>query len=211
VKDLIIIGGGGFAKEVIWLANDCNRKVRGILDDNQVTHQSIIQGSKVLGTISSWDEYNDCEFVIAIGSPRTRFQVYEKMLEQGEPDFATLIHPNVNYSNTVEFGKGVIVCAGTILTVDINIGDHNILNLNVTVGHECNFSNFITIAPMAVISGNVSLSDFVEIGTGALVRQGVSIGQGAMLGMGGVLTKNIPDLTIFAGNPAKKFKELPKI
>lgn len=211
MKDLIIIGGGGFAKEVLWLANDCNRKVKGVLDDNQDTHQSIIQGAKVLGTISSWVEYSDCEFVIAIGSPRTRFQVYEKMLEKGEPQFSTLIHPTVKYSNTVEFGKGVIVCAGTILTVDVKIGDHNILNLNVTVGHECYFSEFVTIAPMAAISGNVFLSEYVEIGTGALVRQGLSIGRGAMLGMGGVLTKNISELAIFAGNPAKKLKELSQI
>jgi sugar O-acyltransferase (sialic acid O-acetyltransferase NeuD family) len=211
VKDLIIIGGGGFAKEVIWLANDCNRKVRGVLDDNEHTHQTYIQGSRVLGNISSWNDYIDCEFVIAIGSPRTRFAVYKKMLETGEPDFTTLIHPSVMYSNTVEFGIGVIVCAGTILTVDVKIGDHNILNLNVTVGHECKFNEFVTVAPMAVISGNVHLSECVEIGTGAVIRQGLSVGMGAMLGMGGVLTKAVPDFTIFAGNPAKKLKELPRL
>ena len=211
MKDLIVIGGGGFAKEVLWLASDCNRKVKGILDDDIDAHGTIIQGAKVLGAINTWIDYVDCEFVIAIGSPRTRFQVYERMLEHGNPCFAKLIHPNVRYSNTVEFGTGVIVCAGTTLTVDIKVGDHNVLNLNVTVGHECNFGSFVTIAPMSAISGNVSLVDFVEIGTGAAVRQGLTIGQGAMLGMGSVLTKNMPELTVFAGNPAKKFKELPKV
>jgi sugar O-acyltransferase (sialic acid O-acetyltransferase NeuD family) len=211
VKDIIIIGGGGFAKEVIWLANDCNRKVRGVLDDNAETHGIIIQGAEVLGNINTWLEYSDCEFIIAIGSPRTRSKVCSNMFKLGTPSFTTLIHPSVKYSNTVSFGEGVIVCAGTILTVDVNIGDHNILNLNVTVGHECIFSEFVTVAPMAAISGNVSLSEYVEIGTGALVRQGLSIGLGAMLGMGGVLTKNIPKLMIFAGNPAKKLKELPPL
>ena len=211
MKDIIIIGGGGFAKEVIWLANDCNRRVRGVLDDNSDTHQSSIQGAIVLGGISSWTEYNDCEFVIAIGSPRTRSKVYNKMIEQGKPNFTTLIHPSVSYSNTVIFGQGVIVCAGTILTVDVNVGDHNILNLNVTVGHECIFDAFVTVAPMAAISGNVSLFECVEVGTAAVVRQGLSIGKGSMLGMGGVLTKNVPELFIFAGNPAKKLKELPKL
>lgn len=211
MKDIIIIGGGGFAKEVVWLANDCNRKVRGVLDDNEQTHGTYIQGAKILGDIDTWDEYSDCEFIIAIGSPRTRFKVYEKILKQGKPFFTSLVHPSVRYSNTVEIGEGVIICAGTILTVDVKIGDHNIFNLNVTVGHECEFSNFVTIAPMVAISGNVLIHKYAEIGTGAVIRQGLEVGTGAMLGMGGVLTKTVPDFTIFAGNPAKKLKELPAL
>lgn len=211
MKDLIVIGGGGFAKEVLWLARDCGRKVRGVLDDNPETYHSKIQGITVLGPIDSWVSYSDCEFIIAIGSPRVRLKVYKQMLIKGTPHFASLIHPSVTYSNSVEFGVGVIICAGCILTVDIKVGNHNILNLNVTVGHECDFSEFVTVAPMAAISGNVSLSEFSEIGTGALIRQGLTVGRGAMLGMGGVLTKNIARYNIFAGNPAKKLKELSEI
>jgi sugar O-acyltransferase (sialic acid O-acetyltransferase NeuD family) len=208
MKDIIIIGGGGFAKEVIWLANDCNRKVRGVLDDLVQTHNTQVQGATVLGDVSSWVNYKDCEFIIAIGSPRTRQKVLEKMLTFGEPDFATLIHPSVRLSNTVSIGEGSIICAGSILTADISLGKHNILNLNVTVGHECEFSDYVTIAPMVAVSGNVKLHYLVEVGTGAVIRQGLELAEGSMLGMGGILTKNIPERMIYAGNPAKKLKEI---
>lgn len=208
MKDLIIIGGGGFAKEVIWLANDCNRKVKGVLDDSLQTHNTQVQGATVLGDVSSWINYKDCEFIIAIGSPRTRQKVLEKMLTFGEPDFATLIHPSVRLSNTVSIGEGSIICAGSILTADIVLGKHNILNLNVTVGHECEFANYVTIAPMVAVSGNVKLHYLVEVGTGAVIRQGLELAEGSMLGMGGILTKNIPERMIYAGNPAKKLKEI---
>jgi sugar O-acyltransferase (sialic acid O-acetyltransferase NeuD family) len=208
MKELIIIGGGGFAKEVIWLAGDCNRKVKGILDDSVENHSTYIQGTLVLGCISEWVNYKECEFIIAIGSPRVRRKILNNMLSLGCPNFATLIHPSVRYSNTVSFGDGSIICAGSILTADITLGSHNILNLNVTVGHECQFGDYVTIAPMAAVSGNVLLSDLVEIGTGAVIRQGLSLLEGSMLGMGGVLTKNIPERIIFAGNPAKKLKEI---
>lgn len=208
MKDLIIIGGGGFAKEVIWLANDCNRKVKGVLDDSVQTHNTQVQGATVLGDVSSWVSYKDCEFIIAIGSPRTRQKVLDKMLTFGEPDFATLIHPSVRLSNTVSIGEGSIICAGSILTADISLGKHNILNLNVTVGHECEFADYVTIAPMVAVSGNVKLHHLVEVGTGAVIRQGLELAEGSMLGMGGVLTKNIPERMIFAGNPAKKLKEI---
>ena len=208
MKDLIIIGGGGFAKEIIWLANDCNRKVKGVLDDSVQTHNIQVQGATVLGDVSSWVNYKDCEFIIAIGSPRTRQKVLDKMLTFGEPDFATLIHPSVRFSNTVSIGEGSIICAGSILTADISLGKHNILNLNVTVGHECEFADYVTIAPMVAVSGNVKLHHLVEVGTGAVIRQGLNLAEGSMLGMGGILTKNIPERMIYAGNPAKKLKEI---
>lgn len=208
MKDLIVVGGGGFAKEVIWLANDCNRRVLGVLDDNIEVQSSVIQGAQVIGSVADWTNYSDCEFIIAIGSPRTRRKVVDKMCSTGQPSFATLIHPSVRYSNTVTSAEGTIICAGCVLTVDIRLGAHNIINLNVTVGHECTFGNFVTVAPMAAISGNVNLQNLVEVGTGATIRQGIDIAYGAMLGMGGVLTKSIPERTIFAGNPAKKLKDI---
>jgi sugar O-acyltransferase (sialic acid O-acetyltransferase NeuD family) len=210
MKPILIIGGGGFAKEIVWLANDCNRHVIGVLDDDESVHGSLVQGAKVLGDISSWQKY-DAELIIAIGNPRTRALVAEKIEKLGIPIYATLVHPSVKYSDTVEFSEGCIICANSILTTDVNIGKHVILNLSVTVGHETNIGQFSTVAPIVAISGNVTVESFSEIGTGACIRQGAKIGRGAMLGMGGVLTKNIPDFTIFAGNPAKKLKELPEI
>ncbi|PLT24714.1 acetyltransferase [Pseudoalteromonas sp. MelDa3] len=208
MKDIIIVGGGGFAKEVIWLADDCSRKVRGVLDDSVQTHNTQVQGATVLGSVEEWVHYKDCEFIVAIGSPRTRRNVLNKMLTLGEPDFATLIHPSVRLSNTVNVEEGSIICAGSILTADIKLGKHNILNLNVTVGHECEFADYVTVAPMVAVSGNVILHHLVEVGTGAVIRQGLELAEGSMLGMGGILTKNIPERMIFAGNPAKKLKEI---
>ena len=37
-----------------------------------------------------------------------------------------------------------------------------------------------------------------------MVKAGVKIGNGAIIGMGSVVTKDVPDYEIWAGNPAKK-------
>lgn len=207
-RELIVIGGGGFAKEVIWLARDCGFNVIGLLDDNQANHGAMVNGVAVLGDVSSWAEYRDKKFVIAIGNPRTKKAVASKMEAFGSPDYATLIHPSVCMSESVSVGKGSIICAGTILTVEIAIGEHVILNLGVTVGHESELQDFVTVAPQAAISGNVILAEAVEVGTGASIRQGLEVAVGGMVGMGAVLTKSVPENTIFAGNPARKLKEI---
>jgi len=211
MKKIIIVGGGGFAKEVIWLAEECGYQVIGILDDNEDMHGKKVLDIPVLGSVEQCHKYNQYQFILAIGSPRTRLAVYKKMQQDGQVNFATLIHPDVKKSKHVSFGEGSIVCSGCILTVDISIGRHCIININSTVGHESHLGNFVTIAPIVAISGNVTLADYSEIGTSAAIRQGVTIGKGAMLGMGGILTKNIPENGIFVGNPAKLLKELPSI
>ncbi|MGB0895406.1 MAG: acetyltransferase [Parashewanella sp.] len=210
MRPILIVGAGGFAKEIIWLAHDCNRKILGVLDDNEAQHGSKIQGVKVLGGIDLLSKF-DAEIIVAIGNPRVRARVVNRIESLIEPNYATLIHPSVKYSNTVQFSEGCMICAGTILTTDVKVGRHVILNLNVTVGHEVDLGNFVTVAPMAAISGNVFVNDISEIGTGACIKQGLIIEHGSMLGMGGVLTKNIPANTVFAGNPAKKLKELPEV
>ncbi|PRD39388.1 UNVERIFIED_CONTAM: cat [Trichonephila clavipes] len=43
----------------------------------------------------------------------------------------------------------------------------------------------------------------VWIGEGAFIKAGVKIGNGAVIGMGSVVTKDVPDYAIVAGNPAK--------
>lgn len=207
MRKLVVVGGGGFAKEIVWLARDCGYDVVGVLDDNIQAHAELVANAKIIGVVDDWKEYTDVEFVIAIGSPRTRKIVYEKMVRLGSPRFAKLIHPTAIVSPFVNIGEGTVICAGCIVTVDVVIGMHCIFNLNVTIGHDCAISSFTTIAPMVAVSGNVTMHDCVEVGTGASIRQGLTLGRGSMLGMGGVLTKSISECVIFAGNPARRLKE----
>jgi carbonic anhydrase/acetyltransferase-like protein (isoleucine patch superfamily) len=47
----------------------------------------------------------------------------------------------------------------------------------------------------------------VWIGHNAVIFAGVKIGNGAVIGMNAVVTKDVPDYTIVAGNPAKQIKK----
>jgi sugar O-acyltransferase (sialic acid O-acetyltransferase NeuD family) len=208
MKSIVIVGFGGFGREVAWLAKECEREVLGFLDDNAKPGKQ--DAYTILGGLDSWSDYPDSEFVVAIGNPRVRKLVVEKMVAQGVDAFATLIHPSVKMGESVNVGKGTMICAGCIATVDIAIGNHVILNLNVTVGHDGVISDYVTVAPMAALSGNVILEPGVEVGTGAAIRQGINMAEGSMLGMGAILTKDTDANTIYVGSPAKPLKQLPE-
>ena len=51
------------------------------------------------------------------------------------------------------------------------------------------------------------IEDEVSIGSGSTILCGITIGQGAVVGAGSVVTKNIPDNQVWAGNPAKLIKK----
>ena len=209
MKDLIVVGGGTLTKEIIWLAESCDRNVLGVLDVRPETTDNP-RNFPFIGNLKDWPAY-DCEFVIGVGGARTRAAIANEMEHFGQPNYATLIHPSAQYSKSVKFGEGTMVCAGVVLTVDIEVGSHCLLNLNVTVGHETRLGNFVTVSPLAAISGNVHLASFSEVGTGAALRQGLNVGKGSLVGMGAVVTKDVPENIVVAGNPAKSLKELPSI
>jgi acetyltransferase-like isoleucine patch superfamily enzyme len=54
----------------------------------------------------------------------------------------------------------------------------------------------------------VRICDDAWIGAGAMVMRGVTVGEGSVVAAGAVVTKDVPPLTIVAGNPASIIREL---
>jgi acetyltransferase-like isoleucine patch superfamily enzyme len=56
--------------------------------------------------------------------------------------------------------------------------------------------------------GDVSVGDYAWVGAHAIVLKGVSIGRGAIVAAGAVVTKDVPELCVVAGNPARVVKTI---
>ncbi|MCB0393891.1 MAG: hypothetical protein KDD25_05000, partial [Bdellovibrionales bacterium] len=50
-----------------------------------------------------------------------------------------------------------------------------------------------------------------KIGANSTILPGLSIGQGALVGAGSVVTKDVADGLVVAGNPAREIKKLDQI
>ena len=61
-----------------------------------------------------------------------------------------------------------------------------------------------------VKKGKVTIKDKAWIGFNCIILKGVTVGEGAIIGAGSVVTKDVPDWTIVAGNPAKIIREIPE-
>ena len=109
----------------------------------------------------------------------------------------------------MKIGDGSIICAGTIATVDIEIGKHVIVNLDCTIGHDAKLEDYVTVYPSVNISGFVTVGEETEIGTGTQIIQGIKIGRESIIGAGAVVLKELPEKCTAVGSPAKviKFRE----
>lgn len=212
MKDLIIFGASGFGREVAWAVERLNKaeptwNLLGFMDDNDEIQNSLINGYKVLGKSSDVIHYPEAYFVCAVGASRVRERIVNK-LKSINPDikFGTVIDPTVEMSNLVTVGEGTIICAHTIITVNIEIGSHVIINLDCTVGHDAILKDFVTLYPSVNVSGITNIGHAVELGTGMQIIQGKTVGDYSIVGAGAVVVKDIPEKCTAVGSPAKPIK-----
>ncbi len=209
MKKLAIYGAGGFGRETLVLIREINLEhpkwdVVGFYDDALVPG-TLVDGIPVSGNMDVLNfAGEDIYIVIAIGNPALKKSVIEK-IKNPNVKFATLIHPKVamNDFQQLKIGKGCIIANGNIFTVDSTIGDHVIINLACTIGHDVTIGDFSSVMPGCHISGNVNMGEGVYLGTGAVLINDISIGKYATIGAGAVVINDIPERTLAVGVPAK--------
>ena len=211
-QELLIFGAGGFGREVASWADRAQWqgrgfKVVGFVDDNLVAAE--LNGLPVLTLATAAERHPQAGVLATVGQPRVRERLIAKAAEIGLRATAPLLHPNIEYDQQyVSFGEGVVVCAGNILTVNIEVEAHVQINLDCTVGHDAVLRAYSTLSPGVHISGNVTLEECSFLGTGAVTVQGLPgrplvIGADSVVGAGAVVTRDVAPGTTVVGVPAR--------
>jgi sugar O-acyltransferase (sialic acid O-acetyltransferase NeuD family) len=212
MKKLAIIGAGGFGREVQSLVEQINAakeewELIGFYDDG-ISVGTIVNGLPVLGRVDQISAIGHSIYLtLAVGNPVTKKKIVEQ-ISSPFVQYATLIHPQAIIGNRKwnSVGKGTIICGGVIITVQVAIGSHVILNLSCTVGHDTVIGNYSSFMPTVNISGEVEIGECVFVGTGAKIINQVTIGSNTTIGAGAVVTSNIPEYCTAVGIPAKPIK-----
>jgi len=209
---IAIYGAGGFAREVAWLIEVINQtdeqyQLVGFVDDDPKLRGQSINDVVVFALEDLKSQYPDSRIVSGIGNPQIRQTLMEKSAQAGFT-FETLIHPRAERSRWIEYGEGIVICAGTILTTNIKLGNHVQINLDCTIGHDVVMGDYTTLAPGVHVSGWVHFGKRVYVGTGAVIINGTRekpliIGDDAVIGAGACVTKSIEPGLIVVGVPAR--------
>jgi sugar O-acyltransferase (sialic acid O-acetyltransferase NeuD family) len=208
-RQFIVVGCGGFGKEVLWTAQNFNAvsptyEIIGYCDDDPTKKGQVIYGHPVLGAPEAVDARlaeKPC-FICSIGDNTARARVVGRVLALGwEP--VTIIDPSAIVASDVVVGAGTYVGARSILCPNANIGRHVIVNNMATIGHDSRLGDFTQVSPGGRVSGASVMEEGALLGSNAVISQLKKVGRYATLGACSFAMSNIPDYATAVGIPAR--------
>ena len=206
---VVIIGAGGFAREVVDIFDACNRSgtmydvIGYVVDREYGLPGTLINERPILGDFDWLRQHaNDVHVICSIGAPQHRRQLVLRAKELG-CRFCSVVHPCAVMTRWVKMGDGVVITAGCNITNQISLGNHVHVNLASTIGHNSILEDFVTLAPGAHISGNVTLGEGCYVGTGANIIEKIKVGAWSIVGAGSTIIKDVPANTTVFGVPGR--------
>jgi sugar O-acyltransferase (sialic acid O-acetyltransferase NeuD family) len=213
-EDIVIVGAGGHGREVLDIVTAVNEastngprwSVLGFVDDRP-TSANIARvnqlGVQLLGPTTVLHEvHGDTRYVIGVGCPRVRAHL-GRSIDSSGLRAAQLIHPTATVGSNTVLGDGVVMFAGARVTTNVVFGRHVHLNQNTTVGHDSVIADYVSVNPLAAVSGDCRLESGVLIGTNASILQGLTVHVDATVGAGACVVRDVPPRSVVVGVPAR--------
>ncbi|WCN38155.1 hypothetical protein [Aneurinibacillus uraniidurans] len=218
---IVILGIGGFAKEVRWLIHDINLASNTPVFDliGYISHSDEdigidIEGVKVVASNNNFkgfsEQFGVLGVTIALGNPKWKEAIETEILEGcANLVYPNLIHPKANIlaSNLNDFGVGSIICAGVSITTNVKFGRFVIANINCTIGHDTVIGDYCTINPLAAVSGNINIEKLSLIGAGASIIEKTTISENSIVGLGAIIVKDIEKNSVMICKAAHKLEK----
>lgn len=207
IRDLVIIGGGGHASDVLSVVEAMNQaqetwRCIGYLSDDELPDRRLERrGLERLGDPSKLGAF-DAHYALAIGYPQVRQSVAGRM-DLSSHAAATLVHPDAVLNTNVHLEPGAVVLAGAVCSPDVQVQTHAYVSQLCSIGHDTVVGPFSSVMPGAMISGDVVMGRSVLAGTSSTVLQGLELGDNSVLGGGSLLTKDLPPGATGVGIPAR--------
>jgi sugar O-acyltransferase (sialic acid O-acetyltransferase NeuD family) len=214
MKDLVIIGAGGFGRETLALVEEINEanptwNFLGFIDDNP--DASTVENATILGGMDVLETMNPKPYaIIPIASASARKKIV-KQCESFGISFATLIHPSVRMKGSLcTVGEGSILCEGVILAVNSHVGKHCIMNFNSGLGHDTVIADYVSMMSETITGGDTYIGEGCYFGLRCTVINQINITENCTFGAGCVVVKDAVESGTYVGVPAKLIKPLQK-
>jgi sugar O-acyltransferase (sialic acid O-acetyltransferase NeuD family) len=218
-RELLIVGTGGFARETAEAVRAVNEHettwhLRGYLDDDPRLNGRVVEGIRVLGPVDAIGEYPDASVAVCTGHPGNYFsrkRIVDRLALASER-YATIVHPSAAVSRSCRLGSGTVLLAHVTATAAVEVGAHVAVMPQVVLTHDDVVEDYATFGSGVRVGGRALVRQGAYIGAGALILQELIIGAWALIGMGAVVTKDVPAGQVWAGCPARFFRdvELPR-
>jgi sugar O-acyltransferase (sialic acid O-acetyltransferase NeuD family) len=204
--EILVIGSSGHGGVIIDILEACGHRIAGYLDD-AVPAGVIKRGYPILGRLADFDEV--CEqrklrdIVLAIGDNWWRRKVCNDIKMGSDVRYPLIVHPTASIARSAQVAEGSVLMAHANVGAHASLGKFTIINSGASLDHDCVLGAFASLAPGVFTGGFVEIGECSAVGVGATISDRVKIGSHSVVGTGAVVVRDIPDLTVAYGNPAR--------
>lgn len=205
---MLILGAKGHAKEVFDLLDSSEYSNLCFFDNVSEPKPTELFGYPVLHTLEELAQHfrNQADFILGIGDCGLRHQLQQLAETQGGKA-TTLVAKSAHLSSSAKLEEGVSLMAFSFVSADVRLGKSVLVNANAAIHHDCLIGDFVEIGPGAKLLGNVQVGDFTFVGANATLLPKVKIGSNVVIAAGSMVTQDVPDNCMVAGNPAQLKKQ----
>jgi sugar O-acyltransferase (sialic acid O-acetyltransferase NeuD family) len=217
MKDLYLVGAGGFTIEVLFLIDrfykNCWNNIY-IIDDDLEKIGSQIRDIDVISNIADFivkcknEKEIEKDVIVTINNPKIRKRIVETFLEEKiKINFPSLTDNTVIFDEEYSsIGKGNIIMDLVSITGNVSVGDFNIIGGRTGVGHHSKIGNFNTFSPRVTILGQVTIGNGNTFGLNSAILQNKTLGDNNDIWSYTMILKNIKNNSTYFGMPAKKIQ-----
>jgi sugar O-acyltransferase (sialic acid O-acetyltransferase NeuD family) len=207
LKNLIIIGAGGFGIEIYQLAQNslgynADFIIKGFIDDNLTRLDSYNHFPKILSTIDEYKINEDDVFIASIGNVTQKKIISQKIINKGGK-FINIIHKSSILFTDLNDREGVFIGPNVTISSNCAIGNHVLIQTGAIVGHDSYVGDWTRLDSYVVVVGGVKIKNEVVIHTSAVINHNVVVEEGACIGALSFVIRNVKNKTTVFGNPAR--------
>ncbi|UUC94256.1 MULTISPECIES: acetyltransferase [Comamonas] len=206
-RSLLIVGAGGFGREVLCYIEDDNPlfRIKGFLDSRSNALDATPRDVPIVGDPLTYAPEPGEAFMAALGDPQQRFKYTAALRDIHHVDFATVVHPRARINRHARMRHGCIVAPHVGVSVDVQIGEFTHIQEYTVIGHDAQIGNWCQINSHCTIAGGARIGNFVTIHPNCVITSRAVIGDGVTVGPGSVVMGKIPSGITVLGNPARRF------
>lgn len=195
---LMILGAGGFAKEVADVVFRTGHEIAGFFEEQPSRRDCPARGAPLFSEIptAGFDG-----IVVGVGDSALRRRFFTMFADDHE--CPSLVDPSAVVSRLARVGRGSLVMQGCVVNADAVVGQNVLLNVGCCVAHDCTVGDHAHLAPSVMLGGGSHVGAGAFCGTSAVVLPKKRVGDWAVCGAGAVVTHDIPDGAIAYGAPAR--------
>lgn len=207
MEDIIIVGAGGFGRELLATINEINAyrptwNVLGFIDGNVHALDGFDTGYDVLDVLEDWRPTGNEKYAMGIASPQKKEKLVPLLKSKGA-EFASIISPTATIGERTILGEGVVMFGQAGISIDCKIGDYVFINAMGGIGHDCIIGDYCTFGPKVCISGATKIGRCANFGALASTFPGIEVGDYATVGMNSCAIRKVKANTTVIGVPAK--------